>query len=184
MQFSKEESMSFLKNSWGKIVIACLTGTAAVLFFIAMITAPEVKFLNTPSFSLVTQFSVLPSFCLFFSIFIFFAGTTSYLICKLFGPTRLFSKYILLVTGLIATVFLTIVLIDSFSLIKDVNDNKTLLNIANSYDKTLWTANFYIYAYLAQLIVFGLIPLIRGIHQVVGLFIGNDKAGKKPTRRK
>jgi hypothetical protein len=85
--------MEFLKKNWSKLVLAAISLVGAVLMLLPVFTTPasELTFIGASQI---------------IGLILFFLGILTYFILKMFDKTKLASKFTLLSTGLLATIFL------------------------------------------------------------------------------
>jgi len=165
--------MDFLKKNWAKLAIAILMVLAALVYIVALIISDAPVHIFKQSAGTVAAL-------------VFFFGITAYLICKMLNQK--WAKWILLGVGIVATVFGIAFLIYSFGEYSKVVDaykagNEILSGLGMPTNKIPsvfeWLAggvvigagtppavNVVAHAF-TFLVVFGLIPLVKGIKKVV-----------------
>ena len=128
--------MDFMKKNWAKCIIKVLTFLAGLFYLIALIQAPGTA-------------SIFKGHALAIAGILFFWGVTAYLICKMLNQD--WAKWVLLCTGILGTVFAM----------------ASLIHVADIYSNITAIPTFTWFApQFAFLVIFGLIPLVKGIAKV------------------
>ena len=142
--------MEFLKKNWGKLTIAILSLIGFILMLIATISladlAPKFKFASA---------------CQYLGPMIFFLGIAVYYACKMLDQKSI-AKWVLLGTGAVVTLLLVIGMFGDLTLY----GGKVFDGFKKPYG-SFKLGSILAFPYLGQLIVFGLMPLVKGIAQVV-----------------
>ena len=125
--------MEFIKKNWVKLTVATLLFLAGLVYLIYLCgTDMKIEVFKSSAFIIAGL--------------VFFWGMTAYLIARMFD--RSWAKYILLATGVVSTIFAAcglVHVIDTFGKLK-----------VSMFDYLATTHAFTL------LVVFGLIPLIKG----------------------
>ena len=158
--------MDFLKKNWSRIVVAALNFLGFILIFIALICLMD-SFGSTATFTTA---------CQLIGPMVFFLGTAVYIVCKLIDQKSI-AKWVLLGTGAIATVFMFVGLFGYSSA------GIYPVRLFDTFKSSFRLGALALFPYFCQLIVFGLIPLVRGIAKVTCCgCCGKDKQTKKPAQ--
>jgi len=139
--------MKFLVKNLVRLIIAVLAIAGAIVFFVMMTTMPDFE---------LTLFSTLIGF------FIFFAGTAAYMILKMLVVTEGLANWVLMLTGLAATVFFSILLVEAARAFGGIRDMWT----AMGSDSAGWVAFQPIAMAIAYVLGFGLLPFTRGVGKI------------------
>jgi len=152
--------MEFLKKNWAKLAIAILMVLAGVVYIVALIVSDAPVHIFKQSAGTVAAL-------------VFFFGITAYMICKMLNQK--WAKWILLGVGIVGTVFATAFLIwtidNPFGItIPALGPLGEIVPELSFFENLAFRHSF------TFLVVFGLIPLIKGIKKVVS---GDKKAAAK-----
>jgi len=149
--------MDFFKKNWSKLCIAVLAFLAGLVYVIALIQTNGANLFKAEA-AWVTGI-------------IFFFGVTAYLACKMLDQD--WAKYVLLATGVLATVFATIFLVWTI-------DNP--FGILGTTQLEFF-ANLAYYHAFTILVVFGLIPLIKGLKKIICCSCGCSGEKEKEEKK-
>jgi hypothetical protein len=157
-----------IKN-WYRIFYCLLCATGIILYYSLFVVAPK-------------DAITFPLFMLIAAPIVFFIGTFIYNVLKGFDKSAdHWASYIQLLTGFLATLGFAF---GAKALFGDDGIAKVLVNdTAANADLIKWYIDVTItMAYVGQLIVFGLMPLIKGINKTLGITGDYVHAihGKKP----
>jgi len=130
--------MDFLKENWVKITIASLAFLAGLVYIIALVQTDA-------------KVELFKGHAVWIAGLTFFFGLTAYLVCKLLEQD--WAKYVLLGVGVIATIFAMAYLVHTID---------TRPKGIFSFFEWLAVSNAF-----TILVVFGLIPLIKGVKKVL-----------------
>ena len=158
-----------IKKDWDKIVKAVLFIFGAVFFLLALINLPETiyaKITNgVPEMSgpFTPKLAVsIGMFSLYLAGLIFFVGMAVIQVLSLLGKKDL-NKFIYLGVGIIGTIAALLFLFTGVSVgvdgLKAVNDN----GLTMLFDREAWS----VAPYVLMVLVFGLLPLIKGLKKVL-----------------
>jgi len=158
--------MDFLKKNWSKITIATLMFLAGLVYIIALITSDAKKDIFKGDAASVAAI-------------VFFWGMTAYLIAKMLDQD--WAKYVLLGTGVIGTIFAGALLVHSLDALSKIpaavrpSMFEWLVGGMTTTGTGLNTRIVPLGHAFTFLVIFGLVPLVRGINKVVKGCCGTEK---------
>ena len=144
------------KKAWAKMLIACLCFTAMVLLIVVMILNNQFGEYTGTGNVYILSFFTFSQMLATIGMTVFFAGMTAVMICKIMGEDlmRLVASWILLGTGVITTLLFILYF---------------ALNVGDWSDALAGRQVFHqiVISVVAPMIVFGLIPIVRGIKKLL-----------------
>lgn len=149
--------MEFLKKNWSKLVISVLMFLAGLVYVIALFTTDD-------------KIKVFEDHAAIAAAIVFFWGCVAYYVAKMLDQK--WAKYVLLGVGVVATVFACAYLIYSIGL---WDDYKTLGSKTSLIEYLAGTHAF------TFLIVFGLIPLVKGVKKILCCCCSEKKEKAAPA---
>ena len=152
--------MDFVKKNWANILLSLLTLAGAIFAIVHLVALSNVLGTGTNSFRMMSAA---------IGFLIFFAGLYVYFMCKMFPVSKKVISAILMLTGLVASIFLIIYLAE-------------IINVTNAWATGMrHERNAQIMSALIYLFAFGLLPLVAGLKMICVAYCKEEdrKAGKR-----
>lgn len=155
--------MEFLKKNWSKLVISVLMFLAGLVYVIALFTTDA-------------TIKVFETHAAIAAAIVFFWGCVAYYVAKMLDQK--WAKYVLLGVGVVATVFACAYLIYELDIWSDIPSK--IGGVSNPYKPSMfeYLAGTHAFTFL---IVFGLIPLVKGVKKILCCCCSEKKEKAAPA---
>ncbi|MCL2847054.1 MAG: hypothetical protein FWE38_05230 [Firmicutes bacterium] len=166
--------MNFIAKQWSKLLIAALSLAGLVLMATYVFSIGNLPESIRPDFMGLT---------LALAYMVFFAGMTVLMVLKMLGTCKCSRSWVLLATGFVVTVFMVLALVNAIGTWEMAFEGWRMQQITGP---TLAPGNledswsiFVTFPILAQMIVIGFMPLIKGTKSVIKSLREKDQPAAK-----